>query len=139
MKNMKLRSISRVLLASGLTFCLIAPSLQAAPAKPAAKAPKAGQKQGRMKQIIKQLGLSAAQTAKIEAIWKKSQADLKTLHGNKTFTPDQKKARHQVIVADRMAAVRNVLTSAQRQKLEAMMGALKKQRALQHKGQNRKS
>jgi len=107
-------------------------ALHAAPAKtvkPAANAKgvaKSEKKNGRVQQIIRELGLSSTQTTKIEAIWKKSQADFAALNNNKTFNLDQKKARRQVIVADRMANIQKLLTPIQRQKLSVMIAEMKK-------------
>jgi Spy/CpxP family protein refolding chaperone len=112
------------------------PSLQAAPkatSKTPAKASgkgamKAGGRKGALRQVIKKLNLSVAQQAKIETLWKKSQANLKALRANKTLTNEQKHARRQVIQSDRNAQMRQLLTTAQRQKLDAMLAEMKKNR-----------
>ncbi|HEY0075229.1 MAG TPA: hypothetical protein VGB77_14110 [Abditibacteriaceae bacterium] len=120
----------------GCALCLIMPSLQAAPkatSKTPAKASgkgamKAGGRKGALRQVIKKLNLSVAQQAKIETLWKKSQANLKALRANKTLTNEQKHARRQVIQSDRNAQMRQLLTTAQRQKLDAMLAEMKKNR-----------
>lgn len=112
------------------------PSLQAAP-KVSAKTPvkasgkganKAGGRKGAIRQVIKKLNLSAVQQAKIEELWKKSQANLKALRDNKTLTDEQKRARRQVIQSDRNAQIRQLLTTTQRQKLDVMLAEMKKKR-----------
>ena len=116
-----------------ITPALIMPALQAAPRLPA-KSParvagkNAAKQKAMMRQVVQKLNLSAAQQTKIEALWKKSQANLKALRDNKALTTEQKRARRQVIQADRMAQIRQLLSSVQRQKLDSMIAEQKKKR-----------
>ena len=77
---------------------------------------------GPIEHLVKELGLTEAQRAQIQALFKAQQPAIKAIRENTSLTPEQKKEQVSAIFEGIKQQIKSILTPEQQQKFAAMKG-----------------
>lgn len=79
---------------------------------------------GMMRRVARELGLSAAQKTRMEALGKESGAKSRAIRENKSLSQDQRRAQMKALRTSSMGRMNAILTPAQRTKFAAMQAKM---------------